>query len=236
MRRYLLLMPFYFACAISIAQTVEVLKSNPSVKSVRYTRFEFLDKKVDASGLLFIGSIKAIGKDKKASISKLYFKLKDQAYLMGANSFKVNAYSKNEKLKEAALTLDLYKANDSLLNAEKANRKKNTIFVFLNDFFENETYTFSISDVDKEIKSSTYVRYELKPKEVAAIETGGLLSASFTFKWKAENPSTFLTLTDFGQEKASDDYDYSGRYFNTKRINGVESSLGWLLVSIFKSQ
>jgi hypothetical protein len=226
-------MPFYFACAMSIAQTVEVLKSSPSIKSIRDARFEFLDKRVSASGLFFIGTIRAIGKDKKASISELYFKLKDQAYLMGANSFKVNAYSKNEKLKEASLKLDIFKATDSTLN-DKSTREKNVIYVFLNDFTENESYTFTINENEREIKSGMYCRYQLKPDESAIIDPGGLLSMNFTFKWKKDNSSSFITLTDFGQEDPSKDYDYSGRYFNTKRLNRLERSLGLLLIEVMK--
>jgi hypothetical protein len=153
---------------------------------------------------------------------------------MGANSFKLANYTKNEIKKEASLSLDVFKANDSTLNSSKSTRERNVVYVFLNDFAENESYTFIINDNNKEIKSGTYYRYQLKQGESAIVDPGGLLSSSFAIKWKKDNPSSFITLTDFGQEDPSKDYDYSGRYFNTKRINRTEPSLGWLLIELMK--
>jgi|688.fasta_scaffold03194_17 hypothetical protein len=225
---------FSFLSISSLGQEVEILKKSTSAKSINDTRFEFLRENINPKSLVFVGTLRATGKDKKASLSKLYFKLKDQAYVMGANSFKMANYTKNEIRKEASLTVDVFKANDSVLNNSKATRERNVIYVFLNDFTENESYIFTISGSDKEIESGTYYRYQLKQGESATIDSGGLLSSSFTLKWKKDNPSSFITLTDFGQEDPSKDYEYSGRFFNTKRINFMESSLGWLLIELMK--
>jgi hypothetical protein len=231
--KHQIFIPFLFLFASSFGQEVEILKKFAVAKSISDTRFEFLGKNSNPKSLVFVGTIRATGKDKKASLSKLYFKLKDQAYVMGANSFKLSSYTKNEIKKEASLKLDIFKASDSTLN-NKSTLEKNVIYVFLNDFTENENYIFTINDNESEIKSGMYCRYQLNPGESATLDPGGLLSASFTFKWKKDNQSTFITLTDFGQEDPSKDYDYSGRYFNTKRINRVDRNLGYLLAELMK--
>lgn len=232
--KVLVFIGFFLLPIRSFGQEVEILKKSAFAKSINDPRFEFVTKNINPKNLVFVGTIRATGKDKKSSLSKLYFKLKDQAYMMGANSFKLSSYIKNVTKKEASLTLDIFKANDSVLNNSKATRERNVIYVFLNDFTENESYIFTISGSDKEIESGTYYRYQLKQGESATIDSGGLLSSSFTIKWKKDNPSSFITLTDFGQEDPSKDYEYSGRFFNTKRINFMESSLGWLLIELMK--
>ena len=111
--------------------------------------------------------------------------------MLGANSFKLNIYTKNLKRKETTLTVQLYKASDSLLLINKSLRKKNLIFIFLNDFMENEKHTFSINSIDKEIKSGTYYQYSLKVNKTAEVYPGSLLGSSFYFTRKKETPSIF---------------------------------------------
>ena len=213
------------------AQTIEIVSKNKS-KFKATNRFEFLNSGIKTSSSTFIATINSKGKDKNSSIPNLFFKIKEKACDLGANSFKVNKYTKRNSAQETILTLDIYRTHDSILEINSTGRSKNIFYIFLDDNDPGDSYTFTINDIDREIESGTYYRYEVKKGQKVEIGSGGLLGASGNYKWKENNPSVFITLTDFGLPPDHNEPEYLARYFNTKRLNTIDPNLGLLLVEL----
>lgn len=198
------------------------------------TRFEFLHPKTNISSIKFIGRIKVLGKNEDSSVPKLYFKLRDKAYELGGNCFKVHSYVKKEHGRETLLTLDVYRAHDSIFSINSANFEKNKIFVFLDDSDSDETYSFKINSIDRKIKSSTYYKYDIKVGVDVEIDAGGFFGATINYKWKEYRNPVFLSLTGFALNVDHAEPDYMARYLNTKRLTPIDKNLGQLLVILFK--
>ena len=222
------------AFGIANSQTVEIVKQVSLSQSSADKRFEFLNSKTNVLSLTFVGTIKARGRDKMSSIPMLFFKLRDKAQEFGANCFKINSYDKGSNVKEAMLTLDVYSGTDQVLKNNSSYEEKNTIFVFLDDKNSAENYTFNINEIERKITSGTYYRYQIREKQNISIDAGGFFDPQFKFRWKEGKAPLFFTLTDFGLDKDAKDYDYAGKYFNTKRLNPIGKNVGQLLVALIK--
>lgn len=196
--------------------------------------FEFVESKTDLSALSFIGTIKATGEGKTASIPKLFFKLKDKAYELRANCFRMNSFVQGNASKKGMLILDVYYGSDSTLNLNFSNHIKNTIYIFCDDQEHDETYTFSINDIEKKIKTKTYYQHTIAKDQTVEISQGRFLSTSSTIKWKKNKSAIFRSLSNFGLAPDKSSPDYMNSVFNTQTLNIIEEDLGYLLVSLLK--
>lgn len=211
------------------AQTVDLKLKGKLNRAKASTSFEFVKSTTDLPSSNFIGTLKAIGVDKDSSIPKLFFKLKNKAQELGANCFKLNKFEKRDNLKKASLLLDIYFCGDSVLQANRANHLKNSAILFLDDFNSDEVYEFYINEIKRKVNSGTYFRYNIKTGADLLIAQSGLIGSTIKYKWIENRPAIFITFTDFGLENKDNESDYLGMYFNTKRINRIDSDLGYLL-------
>jgi hypothetical protein len=216
------------------AQTVEVVKKTTFISPQKDPAFEYVEQKTDLSALAFIGKIKATGEGKAASIPKLFFRLKDKAYELRANCFRVNSFVQGDAIKKGVLVLDIYYGSDSILNINSANHIKNTIYIFCDDQEHDKTYTFSINDIQKEIKTKSFYQHTIAKDQVVEVSQGRFFGPSFPIHWKKNKSATFLSLSNFGLAPDKSSPDYMNRVFNTQTLNLIESDLGYLLASLLK--
>jgi len=132
------------------------------------------------------------------------------------------------------MILDLFNAPDEILKTNRSHEEANTLFVFL-DEWGDENYVFTINGIDRKIKSGSYYRYDILVGKQVEISEGGLMSGSEIYRWKDKRPPIFFTLTDFGLPIAHNEPVYIARYFNTKRLNRIDRNLGELLIVLLKS-
>lgn len=213
-------------------QTVEILKQSDFAKQSDDKDFAFIEPLTDINELNFVATLKITGVDKLASIETLYFKAKEKAHELGANSFKLSNFIQNDNPRQSILTIDIYNGGDSILNINFANHEKNVVYIFGNERKSDETYSFKIDNVKQELKSGTYYRHKNKEGQEVKINKGGLTGATMWIKWKEDKPATFLTLTGFGLGGGPVPYGTVGVSFNTGRINYIDGNLGHLLIEI----
>lgn len=217
-------------------QTVEILKQSDYIKQSDDKDFAFIESSTDITALKFVATLKITGVDKLASLETVYFKAKEKAHELGANSFKLSDYVQNDNPRQSMLTVDVYNGNDSILNVNFANHEKNVVYIFGSERKSNETYSFKIDNVRQELKSGTYYRHENKEGQEIKINKGGLTGATMWIKWKKDKPATFLTLTGFGLGGGQVPYGTVGVSFNTGRINYIDGNLGHLLIQLMSDQ
>lgn len=223
---------FFFLTLTNLifAQTIEVIRNSEFQPPKKEKDFAFLEPTTDTTDIKFMATIKAIGDGKKADIELLFYKLKAKAQELGANSFKLNSFSKLDSTNTSILILDTYYGTDSALNRNFQNHEKNVIYIFGNAEKSDKTYSFKIDNTKKEIKGGTFYKHQNKEGQEMKINKGGLSGATIWVKWKENKPATFLTLTGFGLGGAPVPVGQIGISFNTGRINYIDGNLGHLLV------
>jgi len=218
------------------AQTVEIVKRGKSTTHERVTNFEYLEPNTIPKYATFVATLKATENGKDASIPNLFFALKYKTYQLQANSFKVIAFVKEKTSNKLELTIDVYYSNDSLLLVNRNNHIKNTVFIFGDDKGDDETYSFSINEVEHEIKSGFYYKYVIAKGSQAEISQGKLLTNTMKFSWKENSSSQFLSLSKFGLAPTKESHEYLSRFFNMNTLNPIGRDLGYLLASLLKRQ
>lgn len=218
------------------AQTVEIVKRGKSTTHERVTNFEYLEPNTIPKNASFVATLKATGSGKEASIPNLFFALKYKTYQLQANSFKVIAFAKEKTSNKLELTIDVYYSNDSLLLVNRNKHIKNTVFIFGDDKGDDETYSFSINEVEHEIKSGFYYKYVIPKGSSAEIGQGKVLTTNMNVRWKENSRSQFLSLSKFGLAPTEESHEYLSRFFNTDTLNLIGQDLGYLLASLLKRQ
>ncbi len=225
---------FLFLTTSLNAQTVEILKHENIATKSNDEDFSFIEPITDINLFTYVGTIRANGLDKFAKIEVLFFKLKKTAHELGANCFKLTSFLQTDVPRQSSLTLDVYQANDSVVNLNFENHEKNIVYVFGDERKTNDKYTFKIDNEKKEFKAGTYFRYENKVGQEVKINKGGLTGMTLWIKWKENKPSSFLTLTGLGLGGGQVPYGTVGPAFNTGRINRVDGNLGHLLTQVIE--
>ena len=216
------------------AQTIEILKQEKIATKSNDEDFSFIEPITDINLFTYVGTIRATGLDRLAKIEVLFFKLKEAAHELGANCFKLNDFAQSDIPRQSMLTLDVYQANDSIVNLNFENHERNVVYIFGDERKTSDKYTFKIDNVKREIKAGTYFRYENKVGQEVKINKGGLTGMTLWVKWKENKPSSFLTLTGLGLGGGQVPYGTVGVAFNTGRINRVEGNLGHLLTQVME--
>jgi anthranilate/para-aminobenzoate synthase component I len=218
------------------AQVVEVVKKGKSTPHERVTNFEYLEPNTIPKDASLVATLKATESGKDATIPNLFFALKYKTYQLQGNSFKVIAFAKEKTSNKLELTIDVYYSNDSLLLVNRNNHIKNTVFIFGDDKGDDETYSFSINEVEHEIKSGFYYKYVLAKGSQAEITQGKLVTNTMYVKWKENKVSQFLSLSKFGLAPTKESHDYLSRFFNMGALNPIDNDLGYLLASLLKRE
>ena len=235
MKKYSILILLFVILGNSVdAQTIEILKQENIATKSNDEDFSFIEPITDINLFNYVGTIRATGLDRLAKVEVLFFKLKEKAHELGANCFKLNDFSQTDVPRQSVLTLDVYRANDSIINLNFENHAKNVVYIFGDERKTKDKYTFKIDNVKKEFTAGTYFRYENKVGQEVKINKGGLTGMTIWIKWKENKPSSFLTLTGLGLGGGQVPYGTVGVAFNTGRINRVDGNLGHLLIQVME--
>ena len=216
---------------IAIAQDIEIVGKGNFSSEKKGKDFAFLETKTDTAQLQYVASFKATVGGKKSTVSDLFFKIKTQAQMLGANCFRLKSYSRDST--NAVMILDTYFGTDSLLNINIANHDKNEVFVFCSDPLVNEKYSINVNSEKKEFASGTYLKFRLKEGEELKLNKGGFTGATAWFTYKQNKPAVFMTITGFGLGGPESTGTLS-MSFNTGRFNRIDENLGQLLTQVLK--
>jgi hypothetical protein len=215
-----------------LAQKVEIISQSDFQPIKKQKDLAFIEPKTDTTGLKFVATIKSSGEGKKAALDVLFYTVKYKAQKLGANTFKLKSFEKNDSLDAATLTLDVYYAADSLLNINFDNHEKNVVYIF-GDFKESEKiYSFKLDNEKKELKGGTFYRYVNEEGREVRINKGGFSGATVWIKWEENKPASFLSMTGFGLGTGPAPAGQIGISFNSGRLNYIDTNLGHLLVSL----
>jgi hypothetical protein len=229
MRKYLVgILLMLISTGNLIAQKVDLIKKG-IVATKSSNSFEFIESATNLTSASFIGTIRAVGIEKDSAIPKLFFKLRNKGLELGANGFKLNKFEKSDNSQNTSLILDVYYCSDSLLEKNRSSHFKNSVILFLDDLNSDEIYEFYINEIERKIKSGTYFRYNIKSGTDFVLTQSGWFGSTYKYRWKENRHAIFISFTDYGLEGKENETDYLGMYFNTKRINTIDSDLGYLL-------
>lgn len=220
--RAFLLICLSFCCGFSgFSQAVEVLHRSDKQFTKKGKDFACLAEATDTNQLTFVAQLKAADAKNKSGIEDLFQALRKQANRMGANTYRLVAYSPGEE----ALVLNVYLATKEQLAENFDSQDKNAIFIFGSESV-GAPFTFKLNNEKKTLRPGTYFRYDLREEEAVKISKTGLASAVQWFKWKENKPAVFLTLSSFGI--GGKNAPESGR------LHFVDANLGYLLVQVLK--
>lgn len=223
MRSSILFFLLLSICGSVFSQTVEIIRQSDQPLSKKGKDFACLAAATDTNQLTFVAQLKATGPNNKAGIESLFQALRKQANRMGANAYRLAAYSPGEE----ALVLNVYFATKEQLAENFDSQDKNAIFIFGSEKAgPGAPFTFKLNNEKKTLRPGAYFRYDLREDEEVKISKTGLASAVQWFKWKANKPAVFLTLSTFGI--GGKNAPESGR------LNFVDANLGYLLVQVLK--
>jgi hypothetical protein len=224
----------FFIIKISVAQKVEVITKVDRGKLKAGNDFAFIESALDTSGIVYIATIKATGKENASGIQALYISIQGEALGLGANAFRLNSFVKNENDDESILILDTYFINDSILDLNWNFHEKNVIYIFGGERKRDSTdFSFKVNNKKKNIKSGEFYRRMVKKNEKVKINKGGFAGMTMWVDWKEWKPPTFLSLSGFGLSGPSP-IGTVGASFHTGRLTRVEPNLGHLLVKLLK--
>jgi hypothetical protein len=202
--------------------------------------FSFIENTSDTSSLKAIQSISTNGHD----LIALYWKIKKQAQDKGANCFKLKNFTL-ENSGEMSLTLDTYYGSDNFLLANHDNHQTNEVYIISDGDFSDKTYTFSINDEKKIIKSGTYYKAILEPGEKLKINKGGAFGSTVTLYWEENKFCKFFSTSGFGFANSPYGMNPAPSYggglgmsvsFSNGKLTPVDASIGFLLTKILTQQ
>lgn len=216
------------------AQMVKIISSSDLNNLPASDLFTFLEPSLDTATFVFVASIQAKDRDRKEIIESMYFAIREQAIKLGANSFRLNSFTRDTLDSEAFLVLDCYFATDEILNINRSLREVNAVFLFGEERKDSKSMKVDVNKEEKEIKAGTYLKYVLNENEELLLSKGGVTGSSLLLKGEKETKSTFYSLSGFGLGELSRQ-PANGISFNSGRINKISNmSLGLLMVELLQ--
>jgi hypothetical protein len=241
MKKFLIALVFFSIQQIH-AQVVKVLYKSDLNNLSEGKKFAFIESTIDTSQIQYVATILSKDKSRKARyggslIESLYIEIRKQANKLGANCYKIKTFARDTLKHETVLILDSYFASDTILNINTTNHEKNVIFIFGEETEDQETMSFNLNDVKKEIKGGTYYKINLKEGEEIKVSRKGA-GAPMWLKWEPNKRLAFYTLTGIGDIQTIPVNSPSGNGFTTIATNKINSisdiSFGLLLVHLLK--
>lgn len=193
---------------------------------------------MDTTQIMFIATLRASMPLKQNAISTLFFSISKNAKKLGGNCFKLNAYEIDKSTKQIVLTLDIFFAEDAILNMNFNKHVKNRIFVFGGEIASrNEMTRCKINDQEITILSGHYFEQVVEEGKQIKINKGGATGMTMWITCKQEEPASFLSLNGFNFGGGGvPPMGNLGTSFNTGRINPIDGNLGYLLIQILEKQ
>jgi hypothetical protein len=229
---------FFILTAISTlnlySQSVDILIKSEIKNLPESEVFTTLEPSTDTSQIKFLARIQAKDKNKKSNIEFLFFEIRKEATKIGANCFKIKSFERGVEKNETILVLDCYLLDESTINKNIENREKNVVYIFGKEREDDNSISFKINGVEKEIKSGTFYKIILKPNEKIKISKGGITGASVVLNWEKNKEPIFLSLSGFGLASL-DKQPANGIGFTSGSINKIiNNSFGLLLTKLLK--
>jgi len=216
------------------SQSVDILLKSEISNLPESEVFTTLEPITDTSEIKFVATISAKDKNKKSNIEFLFFEIRKEATKMGANCFKVKSFQRGGEKNETILILDCYFLDESTIKKNIENREKNVVYIFGREREDDNSTSFKINGVEKEIKSGTFYKIILKPNEKIKISKGGITGASVVLNWEKNKEPIFLSLSGFGLASL-DKQPANGIGFTSGSIDRIiNKSFGLLLTKLLK--
>lgn len=232
--RFTLLTLLMIITKIIHAQQLTILKEDESGKHPKSAEFELLTDAIADSSVTFVGSYRCNMKAEGGAVSKMYYKIRQQAKKWNANSFKITEMVINDSVQEFSLVLTAYYASDSILFYQDKLREKNVVYVFGSDKLNGKSdYSFKLNKEKKTIRDGQFIKLYNKPGETIKINKGGFTGMTVMIDYQADKNARFLDLGGFVVSPYTN-MNTGGIAITTGRISYVENGLGVILTTVLK--
>ncbi len=206
-----------------IAQEIEILKKSDSIPNIKEKGLVYINEKTDLTDYHFIAKLKISSDD----FNQILIGLQKTANELSANAFK---YVEKENLKnKTSVILDLFSANQQLIELNEKNNPTNVIYFFGND---NRAQKFKIDSKKIELQPNEIYQFELPKNKEVKINKGGFTGMTVFHRWRENQPVIFYAfgsgnLTGYGNGNAS-----IGISISTGNIIELKSDFAYLLMEL----
>ena len=218
----------------SNAQRVEVVNKTDFQAPAESQAFIFWEAATDTALLAPIATVRISGFSAEASLENLFDRLKSKAQKLGANAFRVDAFSVLGQ--QTHFALKVYYATDTAVKQNMQNQEKNVVYVFGDLNPVGSSVTFKADKMNKEVRGGRFVRLLVEAGKELRLSKGGITGASMTVKAKEKEPALFLAISGFGLTAPPVYAGAVGIGFNTGNILPLNKSFGRMLVTLLKPE
>lgn len=191
----------------------------------------FIHPDTDTGQLQFVGTYKAIGKDRLSTPGDLFLLIKKQAREHGANCFSLRSFFQ-DSMNQSGLVIDAYYGSDSVLTAINAGYETNVVYLFCPEKVAPDSFTLKINDSTRTFSTGTYLKFVLKEGEPLNLNKGGFIGARAKIKYRHAKPPLYLMV--FGGKGMLPPTGTIGVTFTTGEIKEMTDDYGQFLVQILK--
>lgn len=189
--------------------------------------FHYLEEELDTAQTTYIGRVE-IAVPEKPSLLLLYNELESQSKKAGANAFRLVAFDQAK----IAMTADLYRIDDDVVNRNNLIKPHNTIHVFAGDLYEKTTYdAFEFNGIVQNLRNGTYFKYVLNEGEKAKLKKGTVTGTTMWINWKPNQLPSYYSVRGFGTKTVVKRTSVSQPSRPGKFVT-VENALGALLTRV----
>jgi hypothetical protein len=227
---FVLSLSLTFNCVFS--QDVERIRTGATLdKLKRNDEFYFLHPQIDTVTTTFVGTFKASAEGNKSRIENLYDVIRDEARKAGANAFKFVSFDRGED--EGALILDTFFADGTVISQSNQLSDRNIVFIFFEERpSPDHSITFKINENRRVLRGGQYYAYPIEESEQVKISKGGI--SSMRLSGGKNRSAAYLSLTEFGTGKVSQQVRSSGTPYNENTIYTIDRNLGALLTLVLE--
>jgi hypothetical protein len=221
----------------AFSQRVEILEYHELAEKPPFTVFIQLDTAAAEAQLKHVATVKATGSLKKPT--QLFHFIKAEAQKMGANAYKIDSFKRLDEGVNGALVLSLFRAGDSILEANPQGSNTNAIYVFGDEnMLSDKTQGYKMNGKKFEVKAGHFNVHELKPGEEIKINKGGFTGMTYWFTGQENKPAVYLTFGGLGVTAAAYNPGNQaiGVGLTTGRINHIDEDMAAVLLALFKQQ
>lgn len=92
--------------------------------------FQYINNPDDTIHLIYVGTLEVKGKDQKSRVRSLYFNILSKVQALGGNCFRLNSYERIDVLREATLSLKIYRADREFLDRNSVQGDQFSFHIF----------------------------------------------------------------------------------------------------------
>ncbi len=223
MRKLLIIILTNFSSVI--AQEIEILKKSDSIPNIKEKGLSCINENTDLAEYHFIAKLKITSDD----FNQILIGLQKTANELSANAFK---YVEKENIEnKTSVILDLFSANQQLIELNENNKPTNVIYFFGND---SKMQKFKIGSQKIELQPNEIYKFELPKNKEVKINKGGFTGMTVFHRWKENQPVIFYAFGSGNLTGYGNGYNSIGLSVSTGSIIELKNDFAYLLMELKK--